>query len=307
MSPKGHKSIKELISRKRKGSPFKNNNFNTKKYNKNGIVQIIYKLNGTLFESNKYIKIFGQDFVKNNTNKCKMIIGNKEYEIKHEINLEEFEKYGINREDKIMKVILKGEAVEDMSCMFFGCDSLIKADFSSFITQNITNMKNILYGCKNLIEVNLSSFNTQKVTNMGSMFWGCESLTALDLSSFNTENVTDMVCMFNGCKHLTKVDLTSFETKNVTNMGGMFCCCISLIKVNLSSFETKNVTNMGGMFYFCKNLIKADLSSFDIQNVSNANAMFWGYENLIKIERKNFQKIKNNLKLRKSKLSIIEV
>ena len=40
-------------------------------------INIIYDIK----RDKKYINIFGNDFVKNNKNKCKMIIDNKEYEI----------------------------------------------------------------------------------------------------------------------------------------------------------------------------------------------------------------------------------
>jgi hypothetical protein len=41
-------------------------------------INIIYDINR---EKGDEIDIFGYDFVKNNQNKCKMIIGNMEYEI----------------------------------------------------------------------------------------------------------------------------------------------------------------------------------------------------------------------------------
>ena len=46
-------------------------------------INIIYK-----YEKN--INIFGSEFVKNNKNKCKMIIDNKEYEITEKYNIENY-------------------------------------------------------------------------------------------------------------------------------------------------------------------------------------------------------------------------
>ena len=40
-------------------------------------INIIYDI----ISDKEYINIFGYDFVKNNKNKCKMVINNKEYEI----------------------------------------------------------------------------------------------------------------------------------------------------------------------------------------------------------------------------------
>ena len=36
----------------------------------------------------KKIRIFGEDFIKNNKNKCKLLIDNKEKELCHYINME---------------------------------------------------------------------------------------------------------------------------------------------------------------------------------------------------------------------------
>ena len=49
--------------------------------------KMIYTKNlSTLFE-NDYIRILGNDFVKNNKNKGKLIINNKKYKLKEFINI----------------------------------------------------------------------------------------------------------------------------------------------------------------------------------------------------------------------------
>ena len=60
------------------------------------IINIIYNINE---ENRKFgkINIFGSEFVKNNRDKCKMIIDNKEYEITEQYNIENY----INNELKI--------------------------------------------------------------------------------------------------------------------------------------------------------------------------------------------------------------
>ena len=151
-----------------------------------------YKLDKNLFENNKYLRLFGEDFVKINENKCNTIINGKEYEIIPLIDVEEFEKYNIKAEDETLEVILKDKTIEDMSCMFLGCESLIKIDLSLFNSQTIIKMGAMFTGCENLIKVNLKSFNTKNVRRMGGLFGNCKSLNNIDLSSFNTENVTDM-------------------------------------------------------------------------------------------------------------------
>ena len=49
-------------------------------------INIIYDIK----KDDKYIRLFGDSFVRNNENKCKMIIDNKEYEIKEKYNIENY-------------------------------------------------------------------------------------------------------------------------------------------------------------------------------------------------------------------------
>ena len=332
---------KAFIGQKRKNISenlkiFKDTKSETKEKTKeNGIIQITYKLDDRrLFKDNKYIKLFGEIFVKTNKNKANIIISEKEYEIISMIDIEEFDKYGINKENETLTVILKGEKITDMGFIFWYCISLINVDFSLFNTKNITNMEAMFKGCQKLTQLDLLSFNTQNVTNMSCMFSGCESLIKLDLSSFNTQNVTNMKSMFCDCKNLIKVDLSSFNIQNVTNFSSMFYGCKSLIKINLLILNNQDLINMSSMFYGCKNLIKVDLSSFntknliDIPDISSRceslikldlspfntqnmtavyNDMFLDCPSLIKIKRKNLHNIKIDLELEKRNISIIEV
>ena len=238
-------------------SSLETENFGTKKQKSkdSGIIHIVYKLDILLFEKHYNLILFGETFVEKNKNNCKIIINEKEYGIKRAINVKDFGEYGINKDDKILDVILKGGNIEYMSFMFLDCTSLIEVDLSSFNSQNIKNVYGMFSNCRNLAKVNFSSFNTKNVANMGSMFYSCRSLTRLDLSSFDTQNVTDMEWMFGFCEGLTKLDL--------------------------SSFSTQNVKEMGRMFDFC--------------------------ESRIQVKRKKFEKIKNDLKLRKYKINIIEI
>ena len=235
MSQKENKQLKKYMERKEENSPIKTNNFKNKKQIKNkenGTAYMTYKLDKNLFKDDKYIELFGENFVKENKNKCKIIINGKEYDIISMINFEEFEKYEINKEDETLKILLKNEKIEDMSSMFENCKSLIKVDLSSFNSQNIIDMSDMFGGCKSLIKVDLSSFNTKNVTNMSGMFAGCKNLIKADLSSFNTENVTNMSFMFSNCVNSIKVDLSSFNIQNITNLSIMFWYCNSLIKIN---------------------------------------------------------------------------
>ena len=52
-------------------------------------INIIYDINK---ENKENINIFGEEFVKNNRNICRMIIDNKEYKISEEYNIKNYNK-----------------------------------------------------------------------------------------------------------------------------------------------------------------------------------------------------------------------
>ena len=107
--------------------------------------KIISEINIIYDIMEKDIKLFGTEFVKNNKNICKMIIDNKEYEIK--------EKYSTrNYNSDIIKIKPKGiNDMNNMSFMFDGCISLLSlSDISKWKTNNNTEMSKIFNGCKKL-------------------------------------------------------------------------------------------------------------------------------------------------------------
>jgi surface protein len=120
--------------------------------------------------------------------------------------------------------------------------------------QLLQNTSCMFQGCKSLVSINLSSFNSSNIHDMGFMFYECQSLKSLDLSSLNTSNVYNMTGMFSKCSSLESLDLSSFNTMKVRGMNYMFYYCESLQSINLSSFNTINVNDMSHMFDYCKSL-----------------------------------------------------
>ena len=90
----------QLIVIKRKNDKFEDDNYGgeNQKDKKNGIIQLEYRL-GTLDQVvNGGIRLFCRTFVMTNKDKCKMIISDKEYEIKEWFTTEEIK--GIKAKDK---------------------------------------------------------------------------------------------------------------------------------------------------------------------------------------------------------------
>ena len=131
----------------------------------NNEISIIYNIKYKDIMRDK-IRIFGKNFVKNNKDKCKIIIDGKEYEL--------MEGFNINNKIKIeIEIKLIGiHNITDMSYMFNGCSSLSKLpDISKWDTNKVTNMRAMFIGCSSLSNLtDISKWNTNNVTNMSDMF-----------------------------------------------------------------------------------------------------------------------------------------
>ena len=158
-------------------------------------INIIYNI-----ENKENIELFGDEFVENNKDICKMIIDNKEYEITKEYNIE-------NYNNNKLKIELKGiDNITNMSYMFDKCSSLSSLpDISKWNTNNVTDMSCIFASCSSLSSLpDISKWNTDKATNMSFMFCDYLLLSSLpDISKWNTDNVTNMDCMFSKCSTLS--------------------------------------------------------------------------------------------------------
>ena len=258
----------KLLNRTKKqtsGSSIKNNN---------NEINMIYKINN----ENKNIKILGKEFVKNNEKNCKLEINKKEYNLCEFI---EFDKYGINKNNDSLNVILKGvNNITNAKDMFNECKSLqFLPDISEWDTKNVTNMNNIFGECISLESLpDISKWNIKNVTNIGGMFDGCSSLKSLpDISKWDTANVKDMNNLFRGCKSLLSLpDISKWNTKNVTDMNHIFFECSSLKSLpDISKWDTNNVKNMNNMFRGCNSIkLLPDISKLVIKNIKDLSFMF---------------------------------
>ena len=297
-------------------------NFRSKSIYNECIMEYIIKPN------EKEIKIFGQEFVKNNEDNldCKIYINNEE----NNTNISEF--YKINNEKKLFIKLVMKDLVYDMSHMFEGCKSLLSFETTSnWNTLIVTNMKNMFKDCislKNLdIKTNLKFDFNKNITHM---FDGCSSLEYLkglsniDISSFKnisyifrncsslkiisginnwkTSNVEKMVSVFEGCLNLEKLsDIGNWKTDNVKNMNSMFRECASLkTMANISKWNTHNVVDISHMFEGCKLLNDfPNLNHWDVNNVKDMSEIFKdciSFETFPKIEK---WKIKDDVKTKK--------
>ena len=97
------------------------------------------------------LRIFGNYFIKNNINKCKIIYNNEEYNLCEYIN-DIDEDYNTNN---IITIKLKGyNNITDMSYMFNNCTQLSSLpDISKWNTSNVNDMSDMFYGCKSNLNI----------------------------------------------------------------------------------------------------------------------------------------------------------
>ena len=223
------------------------------------IMSIRYKINENKNENKNEnenddsVRIFTNEFVKLNSEKCKIILNGIEESLTSSIDKNQVETY-----DKIFEIQLKEiKAVTNLKGIFYFCHSI--PDISRWNTSKVNNMSYMFNYCKKLKSLpDISKWDTSNVTDMRGMFLDCESLSSLpDISKWDTSKVTDMSNMFFGCKSLkTLPDISDWNTGEVKDMSNMFSGCESLTSLpDISKWDTDNVTEMFNMFGRCKNTL----------------------------------------------------
>ena len=207
------------------------------------------------------IKIFGEQFVANNKDKCVILFQNKEYELTEKFK---FIPTGDIRLNGLEIKLRNIKAITDMSYMFHKCKSLKSLpDIFKWNTENITNMSYLFSECNLKKLPDISRWNTSNVINMCAMFQKCINIITLpDISRWNTSSVINMNFMFDGCIHLLELpDLSNWDTSKVNNMDFMFYECKSLISLpDISKWNIDNIINMRNIFGECKSELKIPLN-----------------------------------------------
>ena len=139
------------------------------------------------------LKLFGEDFVIKNKNKCKLLILDADH-VEHEIELCAY----INPDELFLQnniiiiFLVQTDYFTDLSFMFHKCENLIMVSgFSNIATEYVTNMKGMFEYCTKLKKLDdISNLKTGEVIDMSQMFGLCTNLIQLpDLSSWKTNNV----------------------------------------------------------------------------------------------------------------------
>jgi surface protein len=183
--------------------------------------------------NNQKVKLFGDDFVEKNRNKCSLIIGKKEYNLINNINAPIYKK---NKFFDVILIIKK--PLNSLKDMFSNCENLIAVVEYNLNTKKITDISNMFSECTNLVNIKLSNWDTSKIKKMCSLFKNCNSLKQLpNIENWNTSNVEDMNSLFYGCSALLSLpNISKWNISKVKDINSMFEGC-SQIKFMPNKFE----------------------------------------------------------------------
>ena len=149
-----------------------------------------------------YVKIFNEEFVKNNKDKCKLIVNNFEIELQSQLDIN---KYYSKPPEKIIIKLKNVNSIKSMKNAFRDTDLITAPD--------------------------LSKFNTSKIESFEGTFRNCHRLENLPQLDWDVRNVKSTRDMFRGCTNLKNLSLQNWQTKNNKDMSNMFLDCISLTSI----------------------------------------------------------------------------
>ena len=279
----------------------------------NDEIEINYEFLNIPTDDDIPLQIFGDKFISNNLNKCKILFNENEYELSHTFYSSDMP----SLYSKELSIILKGvNNITNMSSMFEGCNN-IKSIYgiNNLNTSKVMNMKNLFNNCKDLINIpNLNNWNTSNVLNMEGLFSNDYSLKRLpDISKWDTSNVISMMNLFYNCENILSIpDISKWNTTNVIDMRYMFCNCKKLLSLpdisdwnlinvkyitslfkdclsllflpDISKWNTSNVISMNDLFQNCNKLtVIPDISKWNVENVSDLSYSFMGCLSLISL------------------------
>ena len=245
-----------------------------------------------------YIRILGNNFVKNNKNKGKLIMNNKKYRLKELINNKDF------NVDKIKINMILNKGISNISHMFKNCvklleisikDSIINIDEESY--EELFDY-NIDYNEGSYKNSNNYEDNCEYIYNnfyKDYIYSNCSEITKCEEREVNYYNSTltelknnikiylhnlysNLSEMFYNCLSLLSLpDISKWNTDNVIVMIFILFNCSSLLSLpDISKWNTDNLENMSSMFFYCSSLSSLpDISKWNTVNVINMNFMFF--------------------------------
>lgn len=178
----------------------------------------------------------------------------------------------------IMSNFLGTESVEDLSCMFVGCQNLESISIRPFFKagNHIKNMREMFSRCYSLKEITgIEAFDMSNVEDMTSAFVGTQ-IEKLDASKWNIRNLMSAKGAFQNCRQLTSVNLDGWDVRHLRNTERMFSLDKKLKTVKINDWNLENIGNMRWMFEGCESITEIDFSSWKIgDKLQRIDGMFY--------------------------------
>ena len=235
-----------------------------------------YKMFYETEENETNLRILGENFVKNNKNKGKLIFNNQKRALKDIIEVNIFP-------NQIKIKLILNKNIANKSEMFKDCNCLIR--FSIMDDDNVENIKDKYNEyIENFKEE--KSFDNNIKDYYDFIFNEIEKNRNKDISkifSLNNklEGIKDnekiLTGIFSDYSLLSPLIYPSKIYNNYINMEQMFFNCKSLLSLpSISKWYSNNILNISKLFYNCKSLISLpDLSIWNTNQVINMDRTFF--------------------------------
>ena len=160
------------------------------------------------------IKILDKEYISNNIKRAIIIVNNKEYKLKENIEYCGLKAlYSVKIKIKYLDIII------NLNSMFKNCKSLSSIyNFKNMNTKYLKALYGLFYGCYSLTYIDdISGWNLNKVKNISELFYKCSSLKSLsDISKCNISNTNNISYMFYECSSLEELlDIGKWNTKQI--------------------------------------------------------------------------------------------
>ena len=255
--------------------------------------KMIYRIN----KKEKRIKIFGKNFVNNNSDKCIILYKNKIFSLKEHFPTIDIDK----KDDKLEIFLVELDDLYDRRYIFDNCNFLeyiplfeaIKYDSNDskeFAIENSSYLEDSLKYYDLIMDDKNSDLQKDLISSSSKdSIYISNNYTIpclLDITKWKTSFCCDMSYMFNDCQLLKSLpDISRWNTQNVTSMSNMFRLCKSLLSLpDISKWNMSKVKNVSYMFQGCSKLkFLPDISKWNTSNINNMSFIFSECSSLISL------------------------
>lgn len=155
----------------------------------------------------------------------------------------------------------------------FNCTGIEEIDISSWDLSKAENMSFMFYKCNSLINFFANNSSSKMLKNMYSMFGYCSELKTVKMNNWNVAKAWEFTSMFQKCQNLISAEMNGWNSppENKINLNEMFEGCSSIEEINIAGLYV-TPGKYEDVFKGCRRLKKISVpDNFDVYS-SNLNA-----------------------------------